>query len=67
MMIHIRPYIPEMIDRLFMSRKEGRRGLNSTEDSIDILIRQLEDYINKNKKVNYSEHKQHKDQQNNNN
>ena len=37
-------------DRLHVSRKEGRRGLANTEDSIDALIQQLEDYKKKNTK-----------------
>ena len=35
------------IDRLYVSRKEGRRGLASIEDSVDASIQRLEDYIGK--------------------
>ena len=35
------------IDRLYVSRKEGERELASIEDSIDIMIQRLEDYIEK--------------------
>ena len=35
------------VDRLHVSRKEGGRGLASIEDSVDALIQQLEDYIQK--------------------
>ena len=35
------------VDRLYVSRKEGGRGLASTEDSIDASIQRLEDYIQK--------------------
>ena len=35
------------VDRLYVSKKEGGRGLTSTEDSIDTSIQQLEDYIEK--------------------
>ena len=35
------------IDRLYVSRKEGGRGLASIEDSVDASIQQLEDYIEK--------------------
>ena len=35
------------VDRLYVSKKEGRRGLTSTEDSIYISIQRLEDYIEK--------------------
>ena len=35
------------IDRLYVSRKEGRRGLASIEDSVDASIQRLEDYIEK--------------------
>ena len=34
------------VDRLYVSRKEGERGLANIEDRVDILI-QLEDYIKK--------------------
>ena len=33
------------IDRLYVSRKKGGRGLVSTEDSIDTLMQWLKDYI----------------------
>ena len=36
------------IDRLYVSRKEGGRGLASIEDSVDTSIQRLEDYIEKN-------------------
>ena len=35
------------VDRLYVSRKEGRRGLASIEDSVVASIQQLEDYIEK--------------------
>ena len=35
------------VDRLYMSRKEGRRGLASNEDSVDASIKRVEDYIEK--------------------
>ena len=35
------------IDRLYVSRKEGGRGLASIEDSVDVLIQRLEDNIEK--------------------
>ena len=35
------------IDRLYVSRKERRRGLPSIEDSVDASIQRLEDYIEK--------------------
>ncbi len=34
-------------DRLYVSRKEGGRGLASIEDSVDASIQRLEDYIQK--------------------
>ena len=33
--------------RLYVSRKEGERGLASIEDSVDASIQRLEDYIEK--------------------
>ena len=35
------------VDRLYVPRKEGRRGLASIEDSVDTAIQRLEDYIEK--------------------
>ena len=35
------------VDRLYLSRKDGGRGLASIEDSVDALVQQLEDYIQK--------------------
>ena len=34
-------------DRLYVSRKEGGRGLASIEDSVDVSIQRPEDYIQK--------------------
>ena len=35
------------VDRLYVSRKEGGRGLTSIEDSVDASIQRLKDYIEK--------------------
>ena len=35
------------VDRLYVSRKKGGRGLTSIEDSVDASIQRLEDYIEK--------------------
>ena len=35
------------VDRLYVSRKEGGRVLASIEDSVDVSIQRLEDYIEK--------------------
>ena len=35
------------VDRLYVSRKEGGRGLVSIKDSVDASIQRLEDYIDK--------------------
>ena len=37
----------EDVDRLYVSRKEGGRGLASTEYSVDASIQRLEDFIQK--------------------
>ena len=37
----------EDVDRLYVSRKEGGRGLASIEDSVNASIQRLEDYIEK--------------------
>ena len=38
------------VDRLYVSRKEGGRGLASIEDTVDASIQRLEDYIEKHKR-----------------
>ena len=35
------------VDRLYVSRKEGGRGLASIEDSVNASIQRLEDYVEK--------------------
>ena len=35
----------DVVDRLYVSRTEGGRGLTSTEDSVDASLQRLEDYI----------------------
>ena len=35
------------VNRLYMSRKEGRRGFANIRDSVDASIQRLEDYIQK--------------------
>ena len=35
------------VDRLYVSRKEGGRGIASIEDSVDASIQRLKDYIEK--------------------
>ena len=35
------------VDKLYVARKEGGKGLASTENRIDALIRRLNDYIEK--------------------
>ena len=37
------------VDRRYVSRKEGGRGLTSIEDSVNASIQRLEDYIEKHK------------------
>ena len=40
-------HLRDDVDRLYVSRKEGGRGLASIEDSVDASIEWLEDYIQK--------------------
>ena len=35
------------VERLYVSRKEGRRGLASIKDSVDASIQRFEDYMRK--------------------
>ena len=39
------------VDRLYVSRKEGRRGLARFEDSVDESIQRLEDYTEKHERL----------------
>ena len=48
-MMHKALHPKDDIDRLYVSRKEGGRGLSSSGDSINASIRQLEDGIKKRK------------------
>ena len=41
----LHPY--DDVDRRYVSRKEGGRGLTSTEDSVDVSIQRLENYTEK--------------------
>ena len=58
------------IDRLYVSRKEGGRGLASIEDTVDASIQRLEDFIEKIRtRTNYNHQKwygQHDKRKNNN-
>ena len=47
MTMHKALHLRNDIDRLYVSRKEGGRGLSSIEDSVDASIQRHEDYIKK--------------------
>ena len=47
MTMHKALHLRDDVDRLYVLRKEGGRGLASIEDSVDALIQRLEDYIQK--------------------
>ena len=47
MTMHKALHPTEDIDRLYVPRKKGQRGLTSIEDSVNTSIRLLEDYIKK--------------------
>ena len=49
MSMHKVLHLRDDIDRLYESRKEGGRGLTSSEDFIDPSIQRLEDHIKKSK------------------
>ena len=59
------------IDRLYVSRKEGGRGLANIEDNVDASRQRLKDYIKKAQRKTDHDHQkrywQHEDQQNRNN
>ena len=43
--MHKALHLRDDVDRLYVPRKEGGRGLASIEDSVDTSIQRLEDYI----------------------
>ena len=47
MTMHKALHLRDDVDRLYVPRKEGGRGLDSIEDSVDASIQRLEDYIGK--------------------
>ena len=47
MTIHKALHLRDDVDRLYVSRKEGGRGLTSIEDSVDESIQRLKDYTGK--------------------
>ena len=47
MTMHKAIHLRDDVDRLYVSRKEGGRGLASIEDSVDASIQRLKDYIEK--------------------
>ena len=47
MTMHKALYPRDDVDRLYVSRKEGRRGLASIKDTVDASIQRLENYIEK--------------------
>ena len=47
--MHEALHLRDDVGRLYVSRKEGGRGLDSIEDSVDASLQRLEDYIEKNK------------------
>ena len=59
MTIHKALHPKDNVDRLYVSRKEGRRGFDSIEDSVDAFIQRLEDYIEKRTRTDYSHQKQY--------
>ena len=47
MTMHKELHPRDNVDRLYVSKKEGGRGLSSIEDSVDASIQRLEDDIEK--------------------
>ena len=45
--MHKAEHLRDDVDRLYVSRKEGGRGLASIEDSVDASIQRFEDYLGK--------------------
>ena len=60
MIMHKALHPRDNVDRLYVSRKEGGRGLASIEDSVDASIQRLEDYIQKTRwRTHYSHRKRY--------
>ena len=59
MTMHEALYPRDDVVRLYLSRKEGWRGLNSIEDRVDALIQWLEDDTGKHERTDYSHQKQY--------
>ena len=60
MTMHKALHLRDEVDILYESRKEGRREVANTEDSVDASIQRLEDYIEKpGKKTDYNHQKQY--------
>ena len=47
MIMHKALYPTDDVDRLYVSRKEGGRGLASIEDSVDASMQRFDDYVGK--------------------
>ena len=47
MTMHTALHPRDDVDRLYVSRKDGERGLNSNADNVDASIQRLNDYIEK--------------------
>ena len=47
MTMHMAFHPRDDVDRLYVSRRKGERGLASIEDSVDASIQRFEDYIEK--------------------
>ena len=47
MTMHKALHLRNDVDRLYVSRKEGERGIASIEDSVDASMQRLDDYIEK--------------------
>ena len=48
------------VDRLYVSRKEGGRGIDCIQDSVDASIQRREDNIKMCRKTDYSHQKQYR-------
>ena len=53
MMMHKALHPRDDVDILYVSRKEGGRGLTGIQDSVDAAIQWLEDYIKKSAKQDW--------------
>ena len=60
MTMHKALHTRDDVDRLYVRRKEGQRGLFNKEDSVDASIQQFENLHRKTRRTDYSHQKRYR-------